>query len=220
MDKILSFLIIMWMSTIGLLKFLYAHFSFPLLILLVILIFYPQIKNILMDLKKFTFNWKDTTLVFEREKNETINDLNNLVKLKISEEGKSLLYEGHRGGPLKYPNKKDYLYKGELTINKDFFMHEVKKEGKLHVVNELYNWYEINRNQHYNDNFRGAILEENNPVNINADRAIKRFYLLCNDVDDIDDFINLDDIDNYRIAIFTFTDTIEAMTKYAQQMGT
>lgn len=207
------------MSTINLFKFLYVHFSFPLLIFLVILIFYPQIKNFLMDLKKFTFNWKETSFVLEREKNETINSLNNLVKLKINEDGKNLIDEGHRGSALNYPDKNDYLYKGELVVNKDFLIHEVKKEGKLHVVNELYNWYELNRNQHYNGNFRGAILEENNSINIDADRAIKRFYFLSNDVDDINDFISLDDVDNYRIAIFTFTDTIEAMTNYAQQMG-
>ena len=54
--------------SIEIFKYLYSEFSFPLLIMVIIIIFYKQIKNILDDLTKLHISWNDGSIGIEREK--------------------------------------------------------------------------------------------------------------------------------------------------------
>ena len=83
--------------SIEIFKYLYSEFSFPLLIMVIIIIFYKQIKNILNDLTKLHISWNGRSIGIEREKKETVELMQMLLKDKVDSEGKSIIYEGQRG---------------------------------------------------------------------------------------------------------------------------
>ena len=78
--------------SIEIFKYLYSEFSFPLLIMGIIIIFYKQIKNILNDLTKLYINWNGSSIGIEREKKETVELMQVLFKDKVNSEGKSVIY--------------------------------------------------------------------------------------------------------------------------------
>ncbi|WP_322781380.1 hypothetical protein, partial [Staphylococcus haemolyticus] len=145
--------------SIEIFKYLYSEFSFPLLIMVIIIIFYKQIKNILDDLTKLHISWNDRSIGIEREKKETVELMQMLLKDKVGSEGKSVIYEGQRGAGGEELDTHDPMYFSNLITSKIFLINQVEKYNKFFIAEKLFEGYESKCMEKYGTNYHGAIIE-------------------------------------------------------------
>lgn len=191
--------------SIEIFKYLYSEFSFSLLIMVIIIIFYKQIKNILDDLTKLHISWNDRSIGIEREKKETVELMQMLLKDKVGSEGKSVIYEGQRGAGGEELDTHDPMYFSNLITSKIFLINQVEKYNKFFIAEKLFEGYESKCMEKYGTNYHGAIIETRDENIILTDETIRKFYFLTKDIEKENEYLSLDDLNKFRLLIFAFT---------------
>ncbi len=171
----------------------------------IIIIFYKQIKNILNDLTKLYINWNGSSIGIEREKKETVELMQVLLKDKVNSEGKSVIYEGHRGSGSEGLDAYDPMYFSNLITSKIFLINQVEKHNKFFIAEKLFEGYENKCMEKYGTNYHGAIIETRDENKILIDETIRKFYFLTKDMEKENEYLSLDDLNKFRLLIFAVT---------------
>src|SRR5699024_1820769 len=191
--------------SIEIFKYLYSEFSFPLLLMVIIIIFYKQIKNILNDLTKLYISWNGSSIGIEREKEETVELMQMLLKDKVDSEGKSVIYEGQRGSGGEELDIYDSMYFSNLITSRIFLINQVEKYNKFFIAEKLFEGYESKCMEKYGTNYHGAIIETGDENKILVDETIRKFYFLTKDMKKENENLSLDELNKFRLLIFAFT---------------
>lgn len=184
--------------------FLYSKFSFPLLLLVIVLIFKDEFRNLINRISKITYGDKSLELNSLTQKLEDTSGKYSSVELK-----EPPAVGGGGGGIGNNQNRK--ISGIQMLYNKNMLETYINNEGPVATVQKLYKAYEESLRLHYKLNFtdinfmRDIILKKGNEKEIELFNEIISFYSGVTYLDSTEGhgkkLISNKDILNYRRVI-------------------
>lgn len=127
-------------------EFLYVHFNFPLLILVIIFIFKKELKDLLNRISKITYG--ETSIHLDLENLQKV--LENRTELYNDDEIKQPPRVGSGGG-VNIPNEDLIrMKKIQILYNQNMLNNYLENEGSVAAIQKLYIAYEEVLKLHYN----------------------------------------------------------------------
>lgn len=154
--------------------FLYSKFNIPLLILVIVLIFKNELRNLINRASKITYGDKSLEL------NSLTQKLGNTSAKYSNTELKEPPAVGGGGGSDNNKNQKTSVF--QILYNQNMLENHLNSGGKVATVQKLYKTYEKSLRLHYKLNFtdvnfmREKILENGNKEEIELFNEIILFY--------------------------------------------
>lgn len=205
----ITLLLLVFISIIGPLEdiydffqFLYTNFSFPLLILVVVIVFKKELKNLLNRISKITYGDHSVELglvEIKKNLNSTVNQYSN-VKIK------ELPPMGGGGGGI--PSEDTEIPAFTVLYNDSMLENYLKKSGSVATIQKLYKAYEKSLMNHYNLNFadinsiKEKIRKYGDQNELDLFNEIVEFYTGVTYFESNkkyeDELLNRNDIQNYR----------------------